>query len=924
MLANKIISGGSGIWGAQAMTPHPELAESDAREMVRYILSLDPDDEGLQAGSESIPEADYFEGFSESAAQFNPGLATEIIEISRNVQKLADIPAGLRPVMAGVMPNFGNLSGGEFKGLEDYFALNADGYLHAADDGEYTIRLWSDDGSRFMLHGEAVILNDGLHGTEAREVTVGLKKGYHPVRLEYFDASGGHFLSLNWKKPGAEAFEVIPPEVLFHTFEQRTTYAGLSLPMSEIRKAPGDGYPVAGVHPAYDLSQARPDDFLPKVGGMDFLPDGRLAVCTWDPSGAVYLLENADSGDPSRMTSKRIAAGLAEPLGLKVVDGDIYVLQKQELTRLVDHDGDDLIDEYLLVSNDWRTSANFHEFAFGLEYKDGYFYGALATAILPGGASASPQIPDRGKVVKISKDDGSVEFLAHGLRTPNGIGIGVDGEVFVCDNQGDWLPSSKVLHVQEGAWYGSRSVDFEGTAGLEESPPVVWLPQDEIGNSPATPLYLDEGPYVGQMIHAEVTHGGVKRDFVEMIEGQYQGAVFRFIQGLEAGVNRMTWGPDTALYVGGIGNPGNWQQSGKLWYGLQRLKYNHECVFEMLAIRARSNGLEIEFTEALTPGDGWQKTDYEVQQWKYVPTEAYGGPKVDLQDLAIRSVNVSDDRKRVFLELDGMQEGHVLYVRILSPFISELRHGLWSTEGWYTMNRIPEGKPGFITTPEFVNEPNVLTPWEKSEGWELLFDGTTTAGWKNYGKETIGSSWKVEDGALYLDTEINEEGKSVSPDGGDIVTSGEYEDFELVLDWKISSCGNSGIFFSVIESPEYNVAYLTGPEIQILDNTCHPDARFETHRAGDLYDMLACKFVTVRPAGQWNQVRIYKKDGKVEQWLNGRKVVEYEMFTEEWKEMVANSKFKNWEGFGKAKIGKIALQDHGDKVWFRNIKIRRL
>ena len=150
-------------------------------------------------------------------------------------------------------------------------------------------------------------------------------------------------------------------------------------------------------------------------------------------------------------------------------------------------------------------------------------------------------------MVKISKEDGSFEFVAHGLRTPNGIGLGVDDEIFVADNQGDWLPSSKIVHIKKDAWYGSRSVDFEGTADLEETLPVVWLPQDEIGNSPSTPMYLNDGPYKGQMIHGEVTNGGVKRVFVEKVEGEYQGAVFRFTQGLEAGVNRILWGPDGAL-----------------------------------------------------------------------------------------------------------------------------------------------------------------------------------------------------------------------------------------------------------------------------------------------------------------------------------------------------------------------------------------
>src|SRR5690606_17955009 len=141
-----------------------------------------------------------------------------------------------------------------------------------------------------------------------------------------------------------------------------------------------------------------------------------------------------------------------EPLGLRIVDGEIYVLQKQELTRLVDEDGDGVTDRYETVANDWPVTANFHEFAFGLEYRDGRFYAALATAILPGGASAPDQAPGRGSVIRISPQ-GTVDFIARGLRTPNGIGLGPGGALYVTDNQGDWLPSSKLVRVEEGAFY---------------------------------------------------------------------------------------------------------------------------------------------------------------------------------------------------------------------------------------------------------------------------------------------------------------------------------------------------------------------------------------------------------------------------------------------------------------------------------------
>jgi cytochrome c len=127
-----------------------------------------------------------------------------------------------------------------------------------------------------------------------------------------------------------------------------------------------------------------------------------------------------------------------------------------------------------------------------------------------------------------------------------------------------------------------------------------------------------------------------------------------------------------------------------------------------------------------------------------------------------------------------------------------------------------------------------------------------------------------------------------------------------------------------VESEKYKSVWETGPEMQILDNTCHPDTKFKTHQAGDLYDMIACKYMAVKPAGQWNTARIKSKNGKVEFWLNGHQVVSFDMASKEWKEMIANSKFKTMPGFGLSPKGRISLQDHGDRVWFKNIKIRKI
>lgn len=931
MLAKKVIAGGSGTWGAAAMSAHPDLQPDDAKSIVSYVLSLDEgEDDGAGGGSgttdlASIPEASWLKAEAGvSNDDMMPGLFVKLFKLNQSPNSLKQINFNAAPAETAVagLVDAGPL---DFNPFKDNFALTASGYLYLEKDDNILLQLSSDDGSRLFLDQQLLIENDGPHGMDPKEAEVALRAGYHPLQIDYFQGGGGRGLQLKWARSGSPEFKVIPESNYTHKRSEKD--ADLRKMSGAVGGIPGDGFPLKYVHPSYKLSQARPDEFLPKVAGMSFLSDGRLVVSTWDAMGGVYLLDNVESGDPKKIKMKLIAKGLAEPLGLHVVDDTIFVLQKQELTKLVDLDGDDIIDEYQCLAKGWKASANFHEFAFGLAYKDGYFYATLATAILPGGASARPQIPDRGKVLKISRATGSIEFIARGLRTPNGIGIGPDNELFVADNQGDWLPSSKIVHVKPGAFYGSYSVDSIAVAGMPVQQPVVWLPQDDIGNSPTEPILLNDGPYKNQLIHGDVCYGGLQRVFMEKVNGDYQGCVFMFSQGLEGGTNRLARAPDGSLYVGMIGNPGNWSQVDKFWYGLQRLQYNQQSTFEMLAVRAKSNGLEIEFTEPLRHGDGWDPAHYLVKQWWYQPTINYGGPKMDEMELPVQSASVSGDGKKVFLLIPGIKPGHVVHLRLRNLPVSDLGHEIWTTEAWYTMNAIPANNPVTeIKRPPLPQRfDNALTEQEIAAGWQLLFDGQSLKGWHNYGKTTVGPAWIIDEGAIHLQTKPKGEGEWQQRDGGDILTAEEYQDFELELDWKIGRCGNSGIIYNIVEdASKYPYVWHTGPEMQVLDNSCHPDARVPKHRAGDLYDLIPCRYETVKTAGEWNHVRLVSKGGKVEHWLNYRKLVEYDMNSPEWPRLIAGSKFKDMPDFGKARKGRISLQDHGDLVWYKNIKIRKL
>jgi Domain of Unknown Function (DUF1080) len=208
-------------------------------------------------------------------------------------------------------------------------------------------------------------------------------------------------------------------------------------------------------------------------------------------------------------------------------------------------------------------------------------------------------------------------------------------------------------------------------------------------------------------------------------------------------------------------------------------------------------------------------------------------------------------------------------------------------------------------------------------GWVSLFDGKTTAGWHTYGKSSVGEAWKIADGALYLDTTQKLDWQTKG--GGDIVTNDEYENFHLKLEWKIAKDGNSGIIFYVHEdTAKYQYVWHTGPEMQVLDNDGHGDGKIIKHRAGDLYDLISCSKETVKPVGEWNEAEIVSNNGKLDFFLNGTNVVSTNMWDSAWKQMLAASKFKDMKDFGTYKKGRIALQDHGNTVWYRNIRIKKL
>jgi hypothetical protein len=491
-------------------------------------------------------------------------------------------------------------------------------------------------------------------------------------------------------------------------------------------KRPGDRQPLTAPNPAYTLEQARPDDFQPKVGALCFLPNGMLAVAEFTPpnhgdlrqdfTGTLYVIKNPTEKDPSKIEVINVGKKLYEPLGMSYVDGALYICDRYEVSKWTDTDDDGIPDEKETFSSGWITD-NYHHFTFGLPYIDGYFYLTLSTNITIGDMAKrenikgpvhslnGPNPPLRGCLLKIDAKTGDYEVVVGGLRTPNGVSAGPDGHVIMPDNQGAWKPASGIYFDIPGAFFGhynntEATSDFYPDGGAPSAfadqpitPPAVWVPQNEVANSPGEMIEIPEGyPHAGQFFMAEITRGGLRRVFFEEVDGTWQGAIFRHSHGFEAGLNRLEWGPDGCLYVGGMGHNGNWNWKGTR-SGLQRMRPTGETAFEYDKVEVTKDGFRVSFTKPVDKADLENVDHYDVHAWTYKQTRGYGGPKIPRnqqeQVVEVKSAKASADGKSVELILAQDRKPNHVYHFHTDPK-SKDGEAMWTTEAWYTFHKAPK------------------------------------------------------------------------------------------------------------------------------------------------------------------------------------------------------------------------------------------
>ena len=683
----------------------------------------------------------------------DPGVTQRVFQLGGAPSEICTIKAGQTPNVDELKPTIDWEGDAAFGGLTQNFIVHAIATLTVPTAGEYTFRLRSDDGSELFIGDTLVIDHDGLHGATDKDGAIQLTAGRHALRVNFFEAGGGQELRLSWRKPGDTAFTIVPTSALSADRAVRVTAPGTKQCEGEV-DTPGDGLPLDGVNPAYNLVNLRPAGFEPKVTGLEWMGDD-LLVLTWgdddgDPSsvtaaGEVWKLTGVkDATGPTGVTPTKVAEGLREPMGIKVVDGALYISEKHQLTRLVDADANGVYEGKTKLA-EWPFDGNFHEFAFGLLYKDGFFYMNLSVSIDLGGATTVPQgSNDRGTHLKINKDTGAIEYVAGGLRTPHGIGWGPENSIFVTDNQGGWLPANKLIHIQPGKFYNHYTTGPTGQPGRFDNqrptPPALWMPHNEIANSPSQPMLIPSGPFAGQMWVADVTYGGIQRAFLEKVEGEYQGAYFRMTQGLESGLTHMLLEDDGSIIVGGLGAGGNWGQEGKLQFGLQKLVPNGTETFDIHKMELADGGFKLTYTKPLSDATLTDLAEkYQVRQWGYVPTSSYGGPKVGDEALDVTGATVSADRKVVTLTIDGLKPNRVVYVRSPRPFAAQDGAALLSTEAWYTLNTLP-GYVAPVGDGLYELEDGLLTGGAQFDTEHAGYSGTGFV--SGYG--TVGASTRID------------------------------------------------------------------------------------------------------------------------------------------------------------------------------------
>ena len=399
-----------------------------------------------------------------------------------------------------------------------------------------------------------------------------------------------------------------------------------------------------------------------RLGGFDFFSDSRAAVCTW--SGDVWIVSGIDA-DLQKITWKRYAAGLFQALGLRIVDDKVYVLGRDQITRLHDLNGDGEADFYECFNNDVMITQNFHEFIFDLQTDpQGNFYFVRGGPVRPGGRGWDKVVPHHGCLFKVSKDGSKLEVVARGFRAPNGMGVGPNGEITCGDNEGTWTPTCPINWIKPGGFYGVPEFAGKDPKAAIRDNPLCWIPHHDptIDNSNGGQTWVTGnafGPLSGELLHTSYGTSTLFSVLKEEVDGQMQGGVVPLMR-FDSGVNRLRFREsDNALYLTGLRG---WQTNAAKDAGFYRVRYTGKKANIPIDLRVSPGTIRITFSDPLDRSTAEDADSYSLQQWNYRWTENYGSPhykvsdpkKTGHDDVEVQSAALSQDGRTVTLKIDKL------------------------------------------------------------------------------------------------------------------------------------------------------------------------------------------------------------------------------------------------------------------------------
>ncbi len=602
-----------------------------------------------------------------------------------------------------------------------------------------------------------------------------------------------------------------------------------------------------------------------EVGGVDFLPDGRLICST--RRGQVWIVDNPLAANPADTKFHLFAEGLHEGLGLEVVDGEIFVLQRGELSKLVDEDHDGTCDRIDTVAQGWGYSGHYHEFAYGLPRDNaGNFYASFNVSF------GDPQwwhgrsvVPDRGWILRI-KPDGALERVACGARSPCGLGRNSAGDIFYTDNQGDWMPACPIFHVKDGAFFGHPASLNWTPAYLETTrtasdtiPPerarvnaAIWLPYDwsrSTGNLVEDTTAGKFGPFAGQMFVAEMTNGYVIRAGLEKVRGEYQGWCIPFRHAVGSNV-RLRFASDGTLFCGFTDRGWGGQPPGD---GIGRVRWTGKVPFEIADVHLVAGGFEITTTKPIAASSMAALSRTEVKQYDYSYWWEYGAPPAHITSRVVTNSSLDASRTKIRLALAGLAPGMVARVKFVGVTSAD-GEALLHDEFAYTVNQLIDGPPSTALVAKLVPPPEAKSRGD--EGMLYLMRGDALDAWKQEGWSVGEVKLDPADGARFVanaEAKPNEwSGAAVTNVGAEhaseLVSRSEFGDFDFSCDFMLPKGGNSGI-------------YVMGRyEIQLLDSADKSELGF-----GDLGGIYAAadraawpgrapNFNASRGGGEWHSL----------------------------------------------------------------------